>query len=78
MEATILRFLLAGYSIAAFIITIFYLRYRRLALGEFAFWGCLALALPVVGPFFVIAARPGPRKRLQQPRAVQSSQAGKR
>lgn len=67
MEATILRFALAAYCLMAFAVTIFYLRYRRLTLVEYAFWGILALILPVFGPFFVIAARPGPRKRLRRP-----------
>ncbi len=66
MEAFILRFLLAAYSILAFIVCIFYLRYRRVTPGEYAFWGIVAFILPVLGPFFVIAARPGPRKRLRR------------
>jgi hypothetical protein len=66
MEATFLRFLLAFYALVTFGVTLFYLRYRRLKPGEFVFWGLLAFALPVFGPFFVIAARPGPRKRLRR------------
>jgi len=64
MEAYILRILLASYSVVAFIISLFYLRYRRVSVGEYVFWGSVAGALPVLGPFFVLAARPGPRKRL--------------
>jgi hypothetical protein len=60
--------LLAAYCVVAFFIAIFYLRYRRLTPGEYAFWGILAFALPIFGPFFVISARPGPRKRLRRPR----------
>jgi 4-amino-4-deoxy-L-arabinose transferase-like glycosyltransferase len=63
MEATFLRYLLATYLAAAFVAAIFYLRHRRVTLLEFLVWGAVALALPVLGPFFVIAARPGPRKR---------------
>jgi len=65
--AFLLRFLLAAYSAIAFIICLFYLRYRRVTLGEYAFWGIVAFILPVLGPFLVIAARPGPRKRLRRP-----------
>jgi hypothetical protein len=68
MEVIILRVLLSVYCVAALVIAIFYLRYRRLTLGEYAFWGLLAFVIPVLGPFFVIAARPGPRKRLRRPR----------
>jgi hypothetical protein len=66
MDAFILRFLLAAYGIGAFLITGFYLRYRRVTFGEYVFWGTVALLLPVFGPFFVIAARPGPRKRIRR------------
>jgi hypothetical protein len=71
MEAYILRFLLATYSVIAFIMCLFYLRYRRVSAGEYLFWGIVAGILPVLGPFFVIAARPGPRKRLRQSRSKQ-------
>ena len=67
MEATLLRFLLTGYLVAAFAVALFYLRHRRVTLVEYFLWGTLALALPVLGPFFVIAARPGPRKRIRKP-----------
>ncbi len=67
MEQTILLVLLAIYALSALVITLAYLRYRRLTPVEFAFWGILALIFPVFGPFFVIAARPGPRKRFRRP-----------
>lgn len=65
MESFILRFLLVAYSTVAFVVTIFYLYYRRVTLGEYVLWGIIAFILPIVGPFFVIAARPGPRKRIR-------------
>lgn len=68
MAYLILRTLIAIYALAAFILAIFYLRYRRCSPLEFALWGGLAFLLPVFGPFFVIAARPGPKKRLRRPR----------
>jgi hypothetical protein len=70
METMILRNLLAVYILMAFGLTLFYLRYRRCSALEFAIWATLALVLPVFGPFFVIAARPGPRKRIKRPGAA--------
>jgi hypothetical protein len=63
MVVLILRTLLVVYVLAAFVLAICYLRYRRCSPVEFALWGGLAFFLPVIGPFFVIAARPGPKKR---------------
>ena len=63
MAADILRFVLGAYVMASFGIAVAYLRYRRVTAGEYVFWGALAVVLPILGPFFVIAARPGPRKR---------------
>ncbi len=68
MVQTVLLVLLVIYALAAFVGAVFYMRYRRLTLVEFAIWGILAFFVPVFGPFFVIAARPGPRKRLRRPR----------
>jgi hypothetical protein len=68
MAYIILRSLFAIYVLAAFVIAIFYLRYRRCSPLEFALWGGLAFFLPVLGPFFVIAARPGPKKRARRSR----------
>jgi hypothetical protein len=67
MTYLVLQSLLVIYVLAAFIIAIFYLRYRRCTPLEFALWGGLAL-FPVFGPFLVIAARPGPKKRVRRPR----------
>ena len=66
MEYQILREILILYVLCAFILTISYLRYRRCSALEFAIWGTLAFILPVLGPFFVIAARPGPKKRAKR------------
>lgn len=68
MIQTILLTLLAIYTVAAFVLALFYMRHRRLTRAEFALWGALALLVPVFGPFFVITARPGPRKRPSRPR----------
>lgn len=68
MIQTILLVLLAIYTVLAVVLALFYMRHRRLTRTEFALWGMLALLVPVFGPFFVIAARPGPRKRTSRPR----------
>jgi len=62
MAYQIMRVILVLYVLGSFVLTLFYLRYRRCTPLEFALWGMLALIVPVLGPFFVIAARPGPRK----------------
>jgi len=67
MAPLILRILLAVYLLAALVLAISYLRYRRCSPVELALWGALAVCLPVLGPFFVIAARPGPKKRARRP-----------
>jgi uncharacterized membrane protein YfcA len=36
-----------------------YLRQRKLSWTGYCFWGILAVLLPVIGPFLVIAFRPG-------------------
>ena len=59
-----LRALLGAYCAFSFALALSYLRYRRATLVEYAAWGFVALLVPVLGPFFVIAARPGPRKRI--------------
>ena len=66
--ADILSILLAAYLILSLAIAFAYLSRRRLTLGEWLFWGLVAVLVPVFGPFFVISARPGPRQsRRRQP-----------
>ena len=59
MTAEALRILLSIYLIAAFALSLAYLRRRRLTLRAFALWSLLALLLPAFGPFFLVAFRPG-------------------
>ncbi|GAB4483559.1 MAG: hypothetical protein OHK0031_06950 [Anaerolineales bacterium] len=63
MNSEILRSLLFSYAALAAIFSLYYLTRRRLSLGEWFFWGGLTLALPVLGPFLAISARPGPGAR---------------
>ncbi len=41
------------------LLSLFYLRQRRMSLSSYCYWGLLALVIPVLGPFLVIARRPG-------------------
>ena len=66
MEYPTFPICLAVYILISFLLAIFYLRYRRCSLLEVALWGILALFLPILGPFFVIAARPGSKNRIQR------------
>ncbi|MCS6994486.1 MAG: hypothetical protein N2117_12495 [Anaerolineales bacterium] len=63
MVQTFLFWLLVSYAAISFALALAYLRYRRLSHAEIVAWGALALFVPIFGPFFVIAARPGPRRR---------------
>ena len=63
MEPILLRIILSIYIFGAFGLTLAYLHYRHCSTSEILLWGMLALIIPVLGPFFVIAARPGPKKR---------------
>jgi hypothetical protein len=68
MTAELLRILLVLYALAALGIGFSYLARKRLSIGEWLLWGTIAITVPVFGPFFVIAARPGPRNRSRRPR----------
>jgi hypothetical protein len=50
--------LLADILVMAFL-AVFYLWQRKLSGLAFIMWGLVALVVPVLGPFLVIAARPG-------------------
>ena len=55
-------FLLLGvFGMAA--LAMFYLRRRDLDFMSYLAWGLLAILLPVLGPFLVIALRPGSARR---------------
>jgi hypothetical protein len=69
MNADALRLLLILFLVAIFLMSISYLRRRKMSMWAYAFWGTFALLLPAFGPFFVIAYRPGKpvhRKRSRQ------------
>lgn len=59
MIAEILRILLALTILAMTALAFAYLRQRRLSPLDFCGWALLALIVPLLGPFLVIASRPG-------------------
>ena len=63
MNAETLRTLLIIFFVAIFLVSISFLQRRKMSCGAYAFWGTVALLLPAFGPFFVIAYRPGERRR---------------
>jgi chromate transport protein ChrA len=57
--AVIMKAVLLVNILAMVFLAIFYLRRRQLGWAAYCFWGLLAIVLPVLGPFLVIASRPG-------------------
>lgn len=55
----VIRIILLADIAAMALLSLFYLRQRRLDWVSFCCWGLLALLVPVLGPFLVIANRPG-------------------
>ncbi len=70
MASTYLLILLGLYILGSFALTASYLVYRRCTTRELIIWGLLAFCIPVLGPFFVIAARPGPKKRPERSQLI--------
>jgi hypothetical protein len=62
--------LLPLYCVAALGLALIYLRRRRMTSRAHALWGIFALLVPVLGPFLVIAVKPGgPSESGRRPRA---------
>ena len=59
----ILRILLVVVILGMALLAVDFLRRRQLSMLQYCLWGLLALMVPVVGPFVVIACRPGRRRR---------------
>lgn len=59
MTAGIVRVMLVADIVVMAIFALVYLRQRRMGWMGYLFWGLLAVGLPVIGPFVVIARRPG-------------------
>ena len=77
MNADTLRLLLVAFLVTMDLVAVFYLSRRSMSKLAYAFWGIFALLLPAIGPFFVIAYRPGEmvdRKRGRQKSALKRHQ----
>ena len=68
-SADVIRFLLIAVIVVLFILAMLSLRRRKVGLLEFCCLGLLALLVPLLGPFLVIALRPG------RPRAAAPARA---
>ncbi len=67
--ADLMRALILLDIVAMALFAIFYLRRRPLPWLAFLGWGLLAVLVPILGPFLVIAAHPGgARRRTRLPR----------
>lgn len=58
-SAGVVRIILLVDIVAMSLLALVYLRQRRMSWMGYCGWGLLALLLPVIGPFVVIARRPG-------------------
>lgn len=61
--ADTLRLLLFICLIGMLVLAVLYLRRRKLSGLAYVMWGLLALFLPVLGPYLVIALRPGEQRK---------------
>jgi len=57
--AEVLKAVLVFTILAMAFLAVFYLHRRQLSWAAYCFWGLAAIVLPVLGPFLVIASRPG-------------------
>ena len=64
--AYVLRMLLYVDLFGMLLLAILFLRQRQMTRLGYICWGIFALVIPVVGPFFVIAYRPGFPQRQDQ------------
>ncbi len=59
VSADFMRLLLTLTVLGMAMLAAFFLRKRKLTLSQYLAWGLLAVLLPLVGPFLVIALAPG-------------------
>jgi F0F1-type ATP synthase assembly protein I len=62
----IIRALLIGCLFFMALLAVLYLRQRQLSWAAYCAWGLLAILLPAVGPFLVILAHPGQKRRFSR------------
>ncbi len=65
MSPDLMRLLLFLCMLLLVMLSAFYLRQRKLAPLAYAFWGLVAILIPIVGPFLVIWLKPGQHIRTQ-------------
>jgi membrane-bound metal-dependent hydrolase YbcI (DUF457 family) len=58
----LLRYFLFGGIFAMLVLSMLFLRGRELSTREYILWGLLAVVVPVLGPYLVIAAKPGAQR----------------
>ncbi len=58
-KAGVIRAILLVDIVAMALLAVIYLRQRRMNWVSYIYWGLLAIGIPVLGPFIVIASRPG-------------------
>jgi hypothetical protein len=63
MTPQMLRVILFLFLAVIYLASLLYLGRRKMPVVAYIFWGIFALLLPAIGPFFVIAYRPGERRR---------------
>lgn len=57
--ADILRWMLFLCLIGMLVFAVLFLQKRKLSTFSYVLWGLLAIMLPILGPYLVIAMRPG-------------------
>ncbi len=67
--ADILRVLLFACLFIQLILAALFLRGRKMSTFSYLLWGVLAIVLPLLGPYLVIASRPG-KARKRRPRSL--------
>lgn len=59
ITAGVVRSLLIADMVAMALLALIYLRQRKMSWVSYCCWGLLAVGIPVLGPFLLIANRPG-------------------
>jgi hypothetical protein len=65
ISAETMRLLIVVCAVGMLLIAALYLRRRQLTTTQYLVWGLLALLVPVLGPFLVIALRPGKVRKVE-------------
>jgi hypothetical protein len=58
-----MRYLLAAFLIGMALLALLFLRQRELTTSQIIGWGLLIVLVPLLGPFLVIAIKPGAERR---------------